>query len=94
MSNKPNPIGTLKESPAELAWQIVERAARINRPVVAYHDNANVFAICADSAAALYIDDAELLIGLYTPMSDVDRVAEDIVEAVSQIDPDDAKVAA
>ena len=94
MSNKPKPIGTLQDAPAELARRIVERATRIRRPVVAYHEDGDVFAICADSLVALYMDDADLLIGLYTSMSDVDRVAEDIAETVSQIDPDDAKVAA
>lgn len=92
MSNKP--IGTLQESPTELAHRIVERATQINSPVVAFHDNVNVFATRADSLAALYIVDVDLLIGLYTPASDVDRLAEDIAETVSQIDPDDVRVAA
>lgn len=94
MNSKPKPIGTLQDAPVELAHRIVERATRIMRPVVAYHDDGDVYAICADSLAALYMDDADLLIGLYTTMSDVDRVADDIAETVSQIDPDDVKVAA
>jgi intracellular sulfur oxidation DsrE/DsrF family protein len=94
MSSKPKPIGTLQDAPAELARRIVERATRIKRPVVAYHEDGDVFAVCADSLVALYMDDADLLIGLYTSMSDIDRVAEDIAETVSQIDPDDEKEAA
>lgn len=92
MSNKP--IGTLQDAPTELAHRIVERATQINSPVVAFHDNVNVFAVRADSLAALYIVDVDLLIGLYTPASDVDRIAEDIAETVSQIDQDDVRVAA
>ena len=92
MSNKP--IGTMQDAPAELARRVVERATQINSPVVAFHDNVNVFAVRADSLAALYIVDVALLIGLYTPASDVDRLAEDIAETISQIDPDDVRVAA
>jgi hypothetical protein len=94
MSNKPKPIGTLQDAPAELARRIVERAITKRRPVIAYHDSANVYAICAGSLEALRMNDAAPLIGSYSSDSDVDRVAEDIAEAVSQIDPDDAKVAA
>jgi intracellular sulfur oxidation DsrE/DsrF family protein len=83
MSSKPKPIGTLQDAPAELARRIVERATRIRRPVVAYHEDGDVFAVCADSLVALYMDDADLLIGLYTSMSDVDRVAEDVAETIT-----------